>query len=150
MIITPERFNTLIETYGTQAQRWPEDEREIAIAYLRTTPSARLIVEEYQELDDLLDLHCIPSLTLIEKRVLSNSLNLVRETLIDRLLNWLLPHSERVLAWIWRPALVAAFPLVFGIFLSNYYSFGIEQSSHSLEEELYMLSLNDYAEIQQW
>lgn len=150
MIITPERFKTLIEAYGTQAQRWPEDERQLAIAYLQLNPSAQRLVKEYQELDRLLDHHNIPSLTLIEKRVLSNTHRLVRETVVDRLLNWLVPHSERILGWIWRPALAAAFPLVFGIFLSNYYSFGIEQSGHSLEEELYMLSLNDYAEIQQW
>lgn len=149
MKITPERFKALIEAYGTQEKRWPQDERDAASTYLRENKSAQQLVQDNQILDDILEQYTVPSLVIIENRILKSTRELTRKTVIDQLLNWLLPHSERVLAWIWRPALVACFPLVCGIYLSNFYSFGIEQGSNSFEEELYMLSLNDYAEIQE-
>lgn len=149
MIITAERFQTLIEAYGTAPARWPEDEREAALGFLRENPSAQEIINEFKVLDDLLALNAIPSLALIEQRVLAKTKTRVRESWLDAVLNWLLPRSERVMAWIWRPALVACFPLICGIYLSNFYTFGIDHGSNTTEEELFMLSLNDYAEIQE-
>ena len=67
--------------------------------------------------------------------------------LLDQALDWLLPRSDRLLAWIWRPALVACLPLVCGIYMANFFSFGITGPELAWEEELSLLALNDYAEI---
>jgi hypothetical protein len=149
MIITAERFQTLIEAYGTESARWPEDEREAASKFLRENVAAQQVFNEFEALDELLALNAIPSLALIEQRVLALTKTRVRESWLDVVLNCLLPRSERLMARIWRPALAACFPLIFGIYLSNFYTFGIDHGSNTIEEELLMLSLNDYAEIQE-
>jgi hypothetical protein len=64
-------------------------------------------------------------------------------------LDWLIPRQSRGMAWAWRPALVACLPLICGIYMANFYSFGIELDSadNSWQEELYLISMNDYAEL---
>ena len=49
----------------------------------------------------------------------------------------------------WRPALAACLPLVFGIVLGNYYSFGISSEVDEFdywEDELAMIALTDISE----
>lgn len=146
MKITPERFATIIEAYGSEPERWPDDERAWALAYLEQNLPAQTLVAEYRMLDELLDQFPVTEISRLEQRMLERAVEAVDSNLFDRLMDWLLPRSGRVLAWMWRPALVACLPLICGLYLGNYFSFGIDGSQHSREEELYMLSLNDYAE----
>lgn len=149
MKITPERFATIIEAYGSQPERWPENERDAALAYMEHHTPAQILVTEYRKLDELLDQFSATEISRLEQRMLEHVVDAVGNNLFDQLMDWLLPRSGRVLAWMWRPALVACLPLICGIYLGNYYSFGIDGTQNSREEELYMLSLNDYAEIQE-
>ncbi len=146
MKISPERFATVIEAYGSQPERWPADERAAAIAYLAHSAQAQALVAEYHALDEWLDQYQIVELPALESHVISQAKDISAGNAFDRLMDWLLPHSGRVLAWVWRPAMVACLPLVCGIFLADYFSFGIEGTQNSWEEELYLISLNDYAE----
>ncbi|OGT74876.1 MAG: hypothetical protein A3H44_15280 [Gammaproteobacteria bacterium RIFCSPLOWO2_02_FULL_57_10] len=146
MKITPERFATIVEVYGSQPEHWPVEERAEASAFLAQNPSAQALVAEYQSLDAWLDQYRVPALPALEAHVLSQARNVSTGNAFDRLMDWLLPHSGRVLAWVWRPAMVACLPLICGIYLADYFSFGIESPQNSWEEELYLLSLNDYAE----
>ncbi|MDX1491466.1 MAG: hypothetical protein R3332_09270 [Pseudohongiellaceae bacterium] len=150
MSITHERFSTIVEAYGTDASKWPASEREAAKAYMLANPQAMQLFEEYRALEQLLDEHTIPSLALIEKRVIAKLEASSQKSLTEAFIDWLLPHSERLFTSLWRPALVASLPLIFGVYLSNFYSFGIDSETYmSMEEELYMLSLYDYAEPSQ-
>lgn len=146
MTISSERFTAIVEAYGTEPARWPAEERSAAIAHCETHPEAQRLIVEFQALDAMLDQFQVADLSLLQRNVLSQVARTSAGNIFDRLLDWLLPHSERIMAWLWRPALVACLPLVCGILLADYFSFGIEGVQNSREEELYLLSLNDYAE----
>src|SRR5690606_19808081 len=127
-------------------ERWPVDERPAALAYLRDTPQAQAFVADYSALDDLLDAYQVEGLTSLQQHVLMQTAIVSESSVLDKVLEWLLPRSERVLAWLWRPALVACLPLLCGLYLGNHFSFGIDNTQHSWEDEMLMLSLNDYEE----
>ncbi len=146
MKISPERFATIVEAYGSQPARWPADERAAATAFLAQSAQAQALVAEHHALDEWLDQYRLEALPSLESHVISQARSVSAGNAFDRLMDWLLPHSGRVLAWVWRPTMVACLPLVCGILLADYFSFGIEGTQNSWEEELYLLSLNDYAE----
>lgn len=147
MNMTPERFAQIVEAYGSQPARWPEEERTAAVSHLSASIQAQTLSADYATLECLLDELPVAPMPWLEQRVLRQAASLTRDSLLDQALDWLLPRSGRLLGWIWRPALVAALPVVFGIYMANFFSFGINGTEHSWEEELYLLSLNDYAEI---
>ncbi len=146
MTISSERFAAIVEAYGTEPGRWPAEERSAAIAYCASHPEAQALIAEFRALDEMLDQFQVADLAVLQRNVLSQVARTSAGNISDRLLEWLLPHSERLMAWLWRPALVACLPLVCGILLADYFSFGIEGVQNSREEELYLLSLNDDAE----
>lgn len=146
MNMAPERFDAIIEAYGSRPERWPAEERPAALAYLNSNPQAQALVASYSALDDLLDEYRVEGLTSLQQHVLVQTAIVSESTILDRVFEWLLPRSERVLAWFWRPALLACLPLLCGLYLGNHFSFGIDGTQHSWEEEMFMLSLNDYAE----
>lgn len=147
MNMTPERFAQIVETCGCQPERWPAQDRVAAEAWLRENSQAQALWAEFAQLEALLDALPVPAMPGLEQRVLRRAASLTRDSLLDRALDWLLPRSDRLLAWVWRPALVACLPLVCGIYMANFFSFGIPGHELALEEELSLLALNDYAEI---
>jgi hypothetical protein len=147
MNMTPERFAQLVEIHGSRPERWPADERMAAEAFRHANHQAQALGDEYARLESLLDALPVPAMPGLEQRVLRRAASLTRDSLLDRALDWLVPHSDRLLAWIWRPALVACLPLICGIYMANFFSFGITGQELAWEEELSLLALNDYAEI---
>lgn len=146
MTISSERFAAIVEAYGTEPARWPTEERTAAMTHCATHPEAQALIEQFQTLDELLNQFHVADLSALQRNVLTQIARTSAENVFDRLLDWLSPHSERLMAWLWRPALVACLPLVCGVLLADYFSFGIEGVQNSREEELYLLSLNDYTE----
>lgn len=146
MTISSERFAAIVEAYGTEPARWPAEERSAAMAHCATHREAQTLIAEFRALDEMFDQYQVADLSMLQRNVLSQVARTSAGNIFDRLLDWLLPHSERIMAWLWRPALLACLPLVCGILLADYFSFGIEGIQNSREEELYLLSLNDYAE----
>src|SRR5690606_29901660 len=53
--MTPERFETLIAAYGADPRRWPEAEREAALAFAEGDPRAQTALAAERRLDALLD-----------------------------------------------------------------------------------------------
>ena len=49
-----DRFFTIVEAYGTEPRRWPEAEREAALAFSRTEAAAAILAQA-QALDGMLD-----------------------------------------------------------------------------------------------
>ncbi len=145
--MTPERFEQLVEIHGSQPARWPAQERQAAEAWQRDNPAAAALCREHAQLEALLDALPVPALPGLEQRVLQRAASLATDSLLDQAIDWLLPRGDRLLAWIWRPALVACLPLVCGIYMANFFSFGISGPEVAWEEELALLALNDYAEI---
>lgn len=152
MNMTAQRFEQIVTAYGSESMRWPVTEREAALHYMAHTPTAQSLVEEYRELNRLLDAVQVPALTQMERRVLRSLQQITRDSVLDRVLDWLLPRQGQGMAWAWRPALVACLPLICGIYMANFYSFGIDSfavdtAENSWQEELYLISMNDYAEF---
>lgn len=53
--LTLERFATILDAYGGEAERWPVDEREAAAALLAGSPGARELRDRAVALDQLLE-----------------------------------------------------------------------------------------------
>ena len=152
MKMTAQRFEQIVTAYGSEPSRWPELEREAAQYYLANNSTAQTLVDEYRELCQLLDAVQVPELTQMERRVIRTLQEATRDSALDKILDWLLPRQQRGMAWAWRPALVACLPLICGIYMANFYTFGVDSFStdsaeNSWQEELYLISMNDYAEI---
>ena len=141
-------FSQVIEIYGADSAMWPEDLREGLEAFLAKNESARSLLSEYSQLEQSLDKIAVPDFPGLETRVLNQSLSPRQQSLFVSLISWLLP-TENFGANLWRPALAACLPLVFGIVLGNYYSFGISSEVDEFdywEDELAMIALTDISE----
>ena len=141
-------FSQVIEIYGADSAMWPEDLREDLEAFLAKNESARSLLSEYSQLEQSLDKIAVPDFPGLETRVLNQALSPRQQSLFVSLISWLLP-TENFGANLWRPALAACLPLVFGIVLGNYYSFGISSEVDEFdywEDELAMIALTDISE----
>ena len=141
-------FSQVIEIYGADSAMWPEDLREDLEAFLAKNESARSLLSEYSQLEQSLDKIAVPDFPGLETRVLNQALSPRQQSLFVSLISWLLP-TENFGANLWRPALAACLPLVFGIVLGNYYSFGISSEVDEYdywEDELAMIALTDILE----
>ena len=102
-----ERLQQLIESYGADLARWPEEERPEASALLEAEPSLRTLLEEHNELDELLSLDPDASPTAELRRA-------VAEIPIRH------PQATGLKAWwpfgsLWQPAFAGAFVLALGV-----------------------------------
>ncbi len=104
-----ERFTAIVDAYGADAARWPENERAGARALLAADPRARAILSQAVELDQLLDLapSHLPSAALTGR---------ILASLPPPRLGWralladILPGRN-----VWQPTAGLAFALVMGI-----------------------------------
>jgi hypothetical protein len=59
--MTPERFAELVEIYGAELRRWPEEQRDAAMAYVETHPQdAEKALQAARMLDGALDRYVVP------------------------------------------------------------------------------------------
>jgi hypothetical protein len=108
-MMSPERLQELLDTYGAREERWPEDQRQAMRSCLDDFPELRRQLFEARELDLILDSFS-PAEVDLEQRILEA----LPSSALDRMLNWLLPPMPQL--W-WRPAMAAALPLVLGLAL---------------------------------
>lgn len=144
---TLENFEQLVATYGSDLKRWPEEERLPAQQLLTQSADAKALLKEQQAIDALLDAIPVPSMAAMEKRIVRNLATASRPSLLDRILDWIVPRGSNMPTLAWRPALVACLPLICGIYMADFYSFGIDTTENSWQEELYLISMNDYTEV---
>lgn len=143
-----EEFTHLIEVHGTNSNNWPSAIREDLELFLVDNESAAKVLADYHQLEQELEEIPIPNFPNLEQRVLNQSLPPKQVSIVDNFLSWLFP-TENLGAQLWRPAMAACLPLIFGIVLGNYYSFGITPTSEEFEswdDELAMLAFTDYGE----
>ena len=146
--MTIEEFTRIVETYGSQSSRWPMSVRDDCLGFLANNAEAQDLANQHEELEKLMNQIAAPVFPELESRILSQSLPEQGRSTIDQLLEWLLPANSFG-KQIWRPAMLACLPLFFGIIIGNYFSFGIDLESDGFaywEDELTMISLNDYTE----
>lgn len=147
--LTEQRFAQLLASYGAEPERWPAAERAAALAYLDDNARARRLLRETLEFDQWLQSPASypPAFPDLETRVLQRVMPAVARSVIDRLLAWLLPSPDLPLYQWWRPAVVACLPLVMGLVVGFQIELAPEPYTTTFEEELYLISLSDYAEI---
>lgn len=147
--MTVDKFNDILETFGCDSRHWPESDRETCLQLMAENPQAKDLFERHLLLASNLDQLQVPDFPGLEQRVLSQNLPPRAQGILDRFVNWLLPAADSG-SRLWRPALAACLPLVMGIVVGNFTSFGIDTGSDGFqywEDELIMLSFNEYSEI---
>lgn len=147
--ITERRFAQLLASYGADPERWPNAERDAALTFLAQDVRARSMVNEAMQLDHWLQSAEAqrPVFAGLETQLLRRALPPKVLSVTDRLLSWLLPSSDLPLRQLWRPVAVACLPLVIGLLVGLQVELAPEVYATSVEEELYLISLSDYAEI---
>jgi hypothetical protein len=145
-----KELTKIIECYGTQSECWPEADRDAALDLIASDSDAKQMLSQYMQLNALLDQHQVPEFPNLESRILNQNLPARSKALLDKLLDWLLPATPAKL--LWRPVVVACMPLLFGVLVGNFFNFGVNieyvETAEYWEDELYLLSLNDYPESQ--
>lgn len=149
-------FGNILEEYGSDRQNWPKSVREHCDYLLAHTVEAEALLAQHQRRETALELvleqakiqMVMPEFPGLEARVLNQTLPPQPRPLADRLIEWLLPANP-FSSQLWRPLTAACLPLVFGIVVGNFFSFGVATETPGYEywdDELYVLSLNDYTE----
>lgn len=148
MTLQISEFTDILDRWGDAPEAWPASAREACEQLLRESEEARQLLRQQRRLHEELGQMAVPAFPGLEARVLNQPLPPQRRPVLEALLQWLLP--EHALGkQLWRPVLAACLPLVFGILVGNFFSFGVTAESPGFEywdDELYVLSLNDYTE----
>ena len=143
-----DELSRVLDTHGSNEERWPDAVKAECRKFIAENSSARALLKSQQQLDENLGTILEPAFPGLEQRVLHQPLPQRSSSLLDSFVNWLIPLSTSNRN-LWRPVAVACFPLIMGIAVSNFYSFGITAKSDGFQywdDELLMLSFNDYSE----
>lgn len=152
MKMTLDRFSQILDSYGSDPSRWPANERQSAGALLNSDSAAKDLWNETAALDEQLNAYQVADNADLMHKILNQSLPAQPLSFIDRAIAWLLPSSDKLSRMFWRPTMAACLPLLFGLYLGNHFSFGFEtyenvdSTASFWEQELALLSLDDYAE----
>ena len=140
-----KQLTLIFEVYGSKPEGWPVDKVKEIYDLLETNSDAISLKEEFDEMDQTLNELYLPNFDNLTQQILDRQLPQRNSSLATDLLNWIWP-AHRSIRHFWRPISAAALPLLFGIFLGNYFSFGINYESSDSEywaEELTILALID-------
>ena len=140
-----KQLTLIFEVYGSKPEGWPVDKVKEIYDLLETNSDAISLKKEFDEMDQTLNELYLPDFDRLTQQILDRQLPQRNSNLATDLLNWIWP-AHRSIRYFWRPISAAALPLLFGIFLGNYFSFGINYESSDSEywaEELTILALID-------
>ena len=107
-----ERFQKILEAYGTREESWPAPERHDAQQFAQDNTDARKLLQEFRQLDLHLDEYLPRSSPAIRENILGN---LTRSPL-DSFIKWLVPEFR---SDFWHPLAASALPLVIGIVIGT-------------------------------
>lgn len=118
---------------------------QLAISTLPERQRSALIMTHYQGLSDKVVADIMD--------VSVDALPSRQPFFMERLASWMLPQPGHVWTQLWRPAAAACLPLVLGLYIGGQMEIGAGLNAtdvyvvSSEEEELYLISLSDYAEV---
>ncbi len=132
-----ERVKAIIEAYGGDPLRWPQAERDEALAMLEQSDALESLLEDARRLDAVLD-EIIPAdapTRALRSRILRIAKQTSGHTLIEGFLDWLLDGAprDRVL----RPAMASLLPLLLG------FALGVAAPENGVDEVLAQNELAD-------
>lgn len=146
--MTLDEFTRIIDLHGSEPAHWPKSLRGECESFVANNVEARMLLNQQWQVDESMAKLEVPSFPGLETRVLNQLLPERNQNFFEEVLSWLIP-DESFGKQFWRPAIAACIPLVFGIVLGNYFSFGIgieDDGFQYWDDELAMLSLTDYTE----
>ena len=146
--MTLEEFTRIIDMHGSESAHWPKRLRAECEAFVANNIEARSLLNQQWSVDELMEQLEVPNFPGLETRVLNQTLPERNRSFLDPIVDWLLPQGGYG-QHLWRPAVAACLPLVFGIVLANYFSFGVGIENDGFQywgDELAMLSLTDFTE----
>ncbi|MEK7990967.1 MAG: hypothetical protein VSS52_008180 [Thiotrichaceae bacterium] len=115
-----KRFTQIIEAYGADSKRWPESEREAALALLAISTEAQQLTQQADVLDSFLNLVAVNSPSLQLQQNIFNAVAAQQSTKSSdnawqELIDWLFGTTWQ--QHLLRPALTFLLPLILGVFL---------------------------------
>lgn len=122
--MTLEEFTRIIDLYGSESARWPKRLRGECESFVANNSEARTLLDRQRQVDELMEQLEVPDFPGLETRVLNQPLPEPKRSVFEGIVSWLLP-TDNFGKQVWRPAIAACIPLVFGVVLGNYFSFGI-------------------------
>jgi hypothetical protein len=134
--MTLARFKTIMDSYGGEIKRWPQEEQKAALALLQTSEEARTLCKEAAVLDGLLDLAQPLRATAELKLEIMNS---VLSSPWERLAQELWPFGP-----LWRPAVAMVFSAILGLAAGGIYPAAPPQHSAETVDSAW----NDYKEAE--
>lgn len=143
-----EEFTAIIDTHGADASRWPESVAGKCESFLQSNDEARDLLAQQQVIDNLMHELEIPDFQYLQTRIQNQTLPSRDASFFDKVVEWLLPPVD-INQNLWRPALAACLPIVCGVVLANYFTFGIDLENDGFQywdDELVMLSFTDIDE----
>lgn len=144
-----QRFEQLIDAYGSDPQRWPPAERPAALRLLADSPEAAQWLQQSLWLDEALDQCVPPAFEQLTTRLLQMPLPAQHPAgVFERLMRWLVPAQPAEFAEWWRPAALACVPLAFGLFMGMQLDLFTDPTAEMSADdaELQFIALADYAE----
>lgn len=134
-----ERFKQIIDSYGSNESVWPIEERDAAREFLASSPDAQAMLRKAGRLDELLDGYQ-PQLDHQRRSSLVDSIVAkVQPGSLGKLVEWLTPDSDAIVASIWRPVLAMSTPLVLGIAIGITFE---TDDYFTADEERYLMAIS--------
>jgi len=131
------RLLQLINAYGTNSDRWPEEERLAALQQLAQDSEARQAIVNLKSFDAALDSYVAAPAPHLRNMILGN----LRKSWIDSCIEWFMPSFDELLAYFWRPVLAASLPLITGLLLGS--SLFTVDIADTWEDEIELIALYD-------
>ncbi len=137
-----QHFVQLMDAYGSQPERWPQEKRDAALAFLIQSVEAQKLQNDACKLDDLLETRTVsePS-PFLKQRILRHIFSVPELTIWQELKIWLVGTAWP--QYLWRPALTLLLPFTLGIILGGQLTFSEKTDVQEVlwQEEMSLLAL---------
>lgn len=130
-MLSPDRLEELLDSYGSREACWPDDLRQEMLACLEASPHLQKRLADARALDEMLDSY-VPEPVNLEQRILAA----LPESVSDRIVRWLFPHRPQL--W-WRPVMAATFPLFLGLAIGLESQTMVSATDWELQEQSLLL-----------
>lgn len=152
MTIDEQQFARLLETYGGNIKRWPQEYQVVANQLLHHSESARRLRQAALGLDKLLDtVQVPPSSPWLRQRILATARKTATtsQDIWQRFLQWVIGTTPT--EYLWRPAVTFLLPLMLGILIGFYSTQAIDTDADSqsvsvsagVDQEVSLLGLDN-------
>ena len=134
-----ERFQQILDAYGSREDNWPREERQAAQLLLQSNTECVSLLRRCHSVDDYLDEYVPRVPSALRQKILQR----LPGSIIDTIVNWLIPD---VRSDFWRPVIAGSLLLVMGVMLGTSTLGDLLDSTavdDNWEEEIYLLALDD-------